>query len=153
MNIRFLPGMILIITILLCSVGPACADDTTATLQVTIHNIRTREQGSIVAVLYRGKENWLKKAKEYQIKKMALAGQSEITVSFEALAQAQDYALFVFHDANSNETLDFRVFPIPRPKEGIGVSNDAVRFGKPLYDKAQFSVEAKEKAIAIRMHY
>lgn len=153
MNMKVFSSVILIAIIVSFIPGLMSAEDDTATLQVVISNIKSQQQGSIIAVLYKGKENWLRKSKEYQIKKITLAGQSEITVSFEALAQAQDYALFVFHDANDNETLDFRIFPIPRPREGVGVSNDAVRFGKPLYDKAQFSVEAKEKAIAIRMHY
>lgn len=121
-------------------------------LRVEIAGIKPAQGGAIIAALYNGKENWLKKKKTYAIQTIVVTGDIAL-IDFADIAYSDAYALFIFHDANGNHKLDFRIFPVPRPREGIGVSNNAVRFGKPYYEKARFSVNNNQNLIHISMHY
>jgi uncharacterized protein (DUF2141 family) len=53
---------------------------------------------------------------------------------------AGTYALFIFHDANSNNKIDKNFIGIP--KEGYGASKNKLPFaGAPTYDENKFLVE------------
>lgn len=122
------------------------------TLHLVIAGIRSSEAGILIVVLYNSKEHWLKRNKEFKVVSVEVTKDTEEVV-VQSLPYADSYALFVFHDANKNEKLDFKIFPTPRPKEGIAVSNNAVRFGKPLYEKARFRLDSQSVDMKIDMHY
>ncbi len=59
-----------------------------------------------------------------------------------------EYAVKVFHDENSNDELDTRMFGIP--VEAYGFSNDARgTLGPPEYEKAAFKLDIPKKEITI----
>ncbi|MFI4934115.1 MAG: DUF2141 domain-containing protein [Caulobacterales bacterium] len=62
-----------------------------------------------------------------------------------------DYALVVFHDANSNGDLDVGPFG---PREGYGFSNN-VRpfFSAPSLESAKFKAAEGDTTLHIRLHY
>jgi len=64
---------------------------------------------------------------------------------------ADDYAIAVYHDENSNKKLDSNFLHIP--KEGYGFSSNAVaRFGPPKFDQAKFHVK-ENISIEIKLKY
>lgn len=128
------------------------AERDTATLRVEITGVKSSQGGTIVVALYNGKENWLRKKRMLAVKTSAVTGDG-VFVDFSDIAFGDAYALFIFHDVNENGKLDFRFFPIPRPREGIGVSNNAVRFGRPHFEKARFRVGDNQAPLHITMHY
>jgi uncharacterized protein (DUF2141 family) len=71
--------------------------------------------------------------------------------TFDGVA-AGDYAVSVFHDENSNGTLD-RNF-IGMPKEGVGASNDAAgKMGPPKFNDARFSYKGGQQTLTIHIRY
>ena len=61
-----------------------------------------------------------------------------------------EYVVKVFHDENSNNELDTRMFGIP--KERYGFSNDAKgSFGPPEYSAAAFFLDSETKQIIINI--
>jgi uncharacterized protein (DUF2141 family) len=119
---------------------------------IEVSGVRHQDGGDIIAVLYKGEETWLRKDKDYA-RKAVTAGDPAVSLRFEALPYGQDYALFIFHDRNKNAKLDFRKFPFPKPKEGIAVSNNAVRWGRPIYQRAKFSLSAQECVMPLKITY
>jgi uncharacterized protein (DUF2141 family) len=62
-----------------------------------------------------------------------------------------NYALTLFHDANSNNKLD-TVLGIPR--EGFGFSrNPVVRFSAPRYDQVNIELPAGLTRVEVRLQY
>ncbi len=124
----------------------------TGLLQVRVTGIKYSQGGNLIFALYNGKDNWLKKDKVY-MSKASEVEEDGLSVSFIDVSYGDSYALFVFHDKNDNEKLDFRKFPFPKPREGVGVSNNNLRMGPPEYGKASFSVSGDKKILEIKMHY
>ncbi|MFI5229878.1 MAG: DUF2141 domain-containing protein, partial [Gemmatimonadales bacterium] len=97
-------------------------------------------------------ESWLKSEKAMRLETVKIEGPS-VTVTFADL-QPGVYAASAIHDENVNGKLDMRYFPIPRPKEGAGVSNDArKRLGPPSWDDAKFVLPDSAYAITIALRY
>ena len=68
---------------------------------------------------------------------------------FEKLPHGE-YAISVYHDANSNGELDSNLLRIP--KEAYGFSNDARgAFGPPDYDQARFEFDEPELTLVINV--
>lgn len=62
------------------------------------------------------------------------------------------YAVFIYHDENSNKKMDTNFLGMP--KEGIGASNNAKgHFGPPTYDDAKFDFNMPEQTIKISLTY
>ena len=62
------------------------------------------------------------------------------------------YALTVCHDENANEDCDTNFLGLP--KEGIAVSNDAMRrFGPPRFEDASFRLDEPQRSLSVRMFY
>jgi len=119
---------------------------------IELSGIRVNQGGNIIVALYSGEENWLKRDKTYAVKTIEVTS-NIATVNFDGVVYNREYALFVYHDRNDNKKLDFRGFPFPKPNEGIAVSNNAVRWGKPFYDKASFTIGSQAVKQSIPMHY
>ena len=61
-----------------------------------------------------------------------------------------EYAIKVFHDENSNDEMDTRMFGIPT--ERYGFSNNAKgAFGPPEYEDARFILNLPEQKISIKL--
>lgn len=62
------------------------------------------------------------------------------------------YAVVVMHDENANRRMDTNFLGIP--KEGFGVSNDAVRkLGAPVFRESAFPFSGEEKSVSITVTY
>ncbi|WP_161947648.1 DUF2141 domain-containing protein [Malonomonas rubra] len=117
-----------------------------------LSGIDTDKGGRLRVALFRGEQGWPKLENATLLQQLA-AGQSEIEVLFSDLPYADDYAVEVHHDENGNGKFDMRWLPYPRPKEGVGVSNNSSGFGHPSFDSARFSFSRSQQEISIHMRY
>lgn len=151
LNKNKLAFVIFVLTSALAMCMPATAADS-GTIHIKVSGIRYKQGGNLIFTLYNSKENWLVLKKIYTTKVVKVT-KDTITMDFGNIPYADSYALFIFHDANENNKLDFSWFPFPHPTEGVAVSNNAVRMGEPRYDKARFGINGPERFMEIRMHY
>lgn len=128
------------------------AEPLPAKLTVEIRGIDAQAGGLLRIGLFRGERGW-PKLKNAAVLKQLPATADNLSFSFEALPSADDYAIEIHHDENRNGQFDMRWFPYPRPKEGVGVSNNSFGFGHPKFDSARFTLRAPETTIQIRMRY
>lgn len=120
------------------------------TMQVTASGFKNAKGQAIVAI-YTSKDSWLKLEKAVKLVKAPINGNS-LQVSFSLPPGV--YAVSVIHDENANGKLDMQWFPIPKPSEGAGVSNDATAtIGPPSYGDARFAMSERGAALAIRVRY
>lgn len=116
--------------------------------QLTIRLVGfTSDEGSAAYAMWSGPDDWLGKEGTTAADGFApiVDGVSEIVL--EALPFGE-YAVSAYHDENNNQTLDTRIFGIP--KEPLGTSNDAkIRFGPPRYSDAKFLLEEDALIITI----
>jgi len=126
---------------------PRPAADLTLTVQVT--NIKGNS-GSIGLLLFNQSEGFPSDHSKAIGRTFIPVAQAAKGYTFSGLKPGS-YAVAVVHDANNNGKMDTGMFGIP--KEGYGVSNDAVRtLGPPLFTDAVVSVKASSN-ISIPMHY
>jgi uncharacterized protein (DUF2141 family) len=130
--------------------GASAAGGPAVTMQVMASGFKSTKGQAIVAI-YGSKDSWLKLDRAVKVVKMPLSGTS-LQVSFSLPPGV--YAASVIHDENSNGKLDMQWFPIPKPAEGAGVSNDATAsIGPPSYGDARFEMTDKGAALAIKIRY
>ncbi|MGK7397211.1 MAG: DUF2141 domain-containing protein [Candidatus Cyclobacteriaceae bacterium M3_2C_046] len=116
-------------------------------LVVKIENIKN-DQGQIMIALANNKAVYDDKNDAYKSAKVSIEDGKAVFV-FRQIPWGE-YAVKVFHDANSNEKLDTNLMGIP--KEDYGFSNNAKgTFGPPAFEDASFSLDQPEKTISIRM--
>ncbi len=85
------------------------------------------------------------------LKRKLMIDKNIIELEFENIPYGT-YAIAILHDENGNGEMDTNLIGIP--KEGVGVSNNAVRsFGPPKFEDCKFKLNTKELALAIKMHY
>ena len=124
----------------------------TGQLIVVIKEIQNEQAGQLIIDLYRGEENWLEPGREFAQKVLHVSKSNEMQVVFTDMPYHQEFAVQVYHDQNSNGELDFQRFP-PKPKEGVGVSNNRFRLGPPYYEAAKISLKQKTTTIQINLRY
>ncbi|MBN2406181.1 MAG: DUF2141 domain-containing protein [Elusimicrobia bacterium] len=118
------------------------------TLTISIRNIR-KLRGSIDMTLY---DMNRKKPFAYIHKKVPVAGPI-INIKLNNVPYGE-YAVILFHDRNGNSRIDYRVFPLPGPIEGIGVSNNVSGlFGPPRLKDAAFRFNRDDLSLNIYMDY
>ncbi len=116
------------------------------TLELTIQNIQ-KESGTIKIALYNSPDDFPKETKTYKAGEIK-AQKPQVKYTFKNIPDG-DYAIAVFHDVNSDEELNFKMFFIPN--EPYGFSNDFVpRFSKPKFDDARFTVKG-DTAVKIKL--
>lgn len=121
------------------------------TLSITATGFRSIKGQAIIA-LYSSPESWLKSEKALHVQAVRIDSTS-VTVRFADLAPGI-YAASAIHDENENGKLDMRYFPIPRPRGGAGVSNNARRtLGPPAWDAARFTLPDSAYAVTIVLRY
>lgn len=123
-----------------------------AVLTVEVIDIDPQAGGLLLVGLFRGEESWPKLKNALQLRQVA-PNSKRLSVQFPDLPYADNYAVEIHHDENTNGKFDMRWLPYPRPKEGVGVSNNRFGFGHPDFSDARFSIDSPQKSIQIRMHY
>jgi uncharacterized protein (DUF2141 family) len=118
--------------------GEGQAQQPPATVTVKIAGFRGVE-GLALVTLYDSEQNWLKMPQAVQVVRAKITG-AELSVEFKDVKPGT-YAVQVIHDENKNNKLDMRWLPWPKPKEGVGVSNDPDnKAGPPKWEAAKFDV-------------
>ncbi|MFI5231656.1 MAG: DUF2141 domain-containing protein [Gemmatimonadales bacterium] len=108
--------------------------------------------GQAIIALYASKETWLKSERALRLQIIPIVG-SSVTVTFDSLSPGT-YAASAIHDENKNGKLDMRYFPIPGPREGAGVSNNARKaLGPPSWDDAKFMLQDTATVITFSIRY
>ena len=121
------------------------------TITVKIEGFKGTEGVALVA-LYDSAESWLKVPKAAQVVRAKITG-SALVVELKGVKPGS-YAVSVIHDENKNNELDMRWLPYPKPKEGMGASNDAeAKAGPPKWEAAKFSVGAAGVTVKVTLKY
>lgn len=121
---------------LLLSTGSMSADIQAHTLTVDIDNIQV-QTGALMVQLYANAEDYTS-GKNPSASMIKPVTKTEHRLVFSDLADGQ-YALKVFHDENSNHSLDTNILGVP--SEGYGFSNNAGSFGPASFKDASFSLQ------------
>jgi len=143
---------VFVLLLVLAIAIPLKAENTCGLLHVKVTGIKYKQGGNLILALYNSEDSWFVLKKIYAAKKIKVTADTH-TVDFENIPYGDTYALFIFHDRNSNDMLDFSWFPFLHPTEGVAVSNNAVRMGEPYYAKARFTVNCDECLMEVKMHY
>ena len=119
-----------------------------ATLEVDVTGLRDT-RGAIQACLTRAPAHFPDcKSDPAALTQSTPAGMRNLT--FRGVAPGQ-YALAIFHDANTNRRLD-TFMGIPR--EGFGFSrNPTIRFGAPRFDKVSIELKSGFARTSVRLQY
>ena len=121
-------------------------------LIINIKKVKVDQSGQIIVNIYKDEETWNNPEQAYEKQTIdTLKGSIKIIV--DSLKFENYYAVQIIHDKNQNNKLDFRTFPFPRPKEGVGLSNNKFRFGPPRYEDAKVLMDSLKKTINIEMRY
>lgn len=126
-------------------------DSTKGTFIVKVAEVDKTLEGKVICKLYRGIENWLEDNKVVKVIEKEAAFDTVI-FEFKDILYSKYYAVQVFHDEDSDNEIDFSLFP-PGPSEGVGVSNNKLRMGPPKFEDAQFEFSKSGQAIIINMNY
>lgn len=122
-----------------------------STVTVKIAGFRGVE-GLALVTLYDSEQNWLKMPQAVQVVRAQLKG-PDLSIEFKDVKPGT-YAVSVIHDENKNNKLDMRWLPWPKPKEGVGVSNDPDnKAGAPKWNAAKFEVPAAPLTIKVTVKY
>lgn len=121
---------------LLLSTGSMSAGIQAHTLTVDIDNIQV-QTGALMVQLYANAEDYTS-GKNPSASMIKPVTKTEHRLVFSDLADGQ-YALKVFHDENSNHSLDTNILGVP--SEGYGFSNNAGSFGPASFKDASFSLQ------------
>lgn len=62
-----------------------------------------------------------------------------------------EYGIYYFHDENANWTNDRNFYGMP--KEGVGSSNNAGKFGRPSYDDIKFQFSSPSMDMNMKIRY
>ena len=129
----------------------AAAQDAAATVTVKIAGFKGTE-GLALVTLYDNEQNWLKVPKAVQVVRAKITG-TELKVEFKDVKPGT-YAVSAIHDENKNNELDMRWLPWPKPKEGVGVSNDPEnKAGPPKWEGAKFAVAPEGITVKATIKY
>ncbi|MBD3669654.1 MAG: DUF2141 domain-containing protein [Gammaproteobacteria bacterium] len=107
--------------------------------------------GELVVTLFRDGEHWLDGEKAYR-RQLVPVSAEKVSVRFDGL-ESGDYGLYAFHDENANREFDMRWLPWPKPAEGAGVSNNALRSGPPRYEDARFRFDSDDMELTVEFTY
>ena len=126
--------------------GPAA----TGSVVVSIADLRGSE-GMLLVQLFAAPDGFPDDPTKAQRRLRVPAAQGTQPITFDRLAPGR-YAIAVCHDENDNGVCDKNIFGIP--KEGVGVSNDALRrFGPPRFEDASFAIAGEGVTQTIHLHY
>ena len=131
--------------------SPATAQEAGVTVTVKIAGFKGVE-GLALVTLYDSEQSWLKVPKAIQVVRAKITG-AAMTLEFKDVKPGT-YVVSVIHDENKNNELDMRWLPWPKPKEGVGVSNDPDnKAGPPKWEAAKFVVGPETVTIKATVKY
>ncbi len=111
-------------------------------ITVTVVNVSSNK-GKVSYALY-DKNSFMKKP--IQTQSDSPKG-NKSTVTFKNITPG-NYAVVCFHDANSNDQMDFQSNGMPI--EDYGASNNSMSFGPPNFEDSKFEVSDKNVTLEIR---
>ncbi|MDG1528527.1 MAG: DUF2141 domain-containing protein [Polaribacter sp.] len=111
-------------------------------ITVTVVNVSSNK-GKVSYALY-DKNSFMKKP--IQTQSDSPKG-NKSTVTFTNITPG-NYAVVCFHDANSNDQMDFQSNGMPI--EDYGASNNSMSFGPPNFEDSKFEVSDKNVTLEIR---
>lgn len=129
-----------------------CQAAETGRIVVNIEGIKPEQGGNLAVALFDSEGSW-PKHESALMRGVIQATKATMQFEFNSVPLKSEYAVQVIHDENANNKLDFRWFPFPKPKEGVGVSNNSRRIGPPLYEQALFEAVDPTTSISIRLSY
>jgi len=123
------------------------------TLVVSVSGIRN-DKGQILIQLWRSSDGFLRKDTKADRTLVAIDANRAVggivTTTFSVAPGT--YAVSIMHDENKSGKMDTNF--VGYPKEGYGISNNAIGFmGPPSFDLARFNVLAAGKQISIVTRY
>lgn len=133
----------------LFAAGPGAARAQTGRLVVHVEGARNT-RGLMRVSLFDSVAGFPERSERAVRTASVAVSQPTTDVAFDGVPAGM-WAVAVLHDENENGRLDRNLFRIPR--EGVGASNDAVRFGPPKFDDARVAVPADGVELLIRLHY
>ena len=120
------------------------------TLSVRLSGFHSAD-GQVLLVVFCGEDGFPGKPESAVKKVVAKISDGKARVEISDLPPGE-YAVSVVHDENGNNTLDTNW--IGMPKEGIGMSNNAMgRMGPPKYRDAKFTLGAEGAVQSIKIVY
>lgn len=123
------------------------ASTAAAPITIQVHNVRNNRGHVRVDVCPRAR--FLADGCPWHAAAPAQSGTTTITVPG---VPPGDYAVQAFHDENDNDTIDRRIFGIPR--EGVGFSRDPhILFSAPKWESATFSHRSAAQTIGFSLRY
>ncbi len=148
--IILLKSLFILVVFSTCLSVKAQTQSKKGSLRVVVNNYRNRS-GQIGFYLFNSGDQF-----PGHTEKAILSGFVKITGNTTEFiftnVQSRTYAVYVFHDEDSNKELNTNF--IEMPKEGVGVSNNAKgHFGPPKYDDAKFIFNKPEQLISISLTY
>lgn len=138
---------------MLCSAAGAQPKAAKNVGQVTVEVVGLHSaQGRVLVAMYCGEDGFPGEFKKACANKVVNAQKGKMRLQFDAIP-AGEFAISMFHDENSNKTLDRNFLGIP--KEGWGTSRDAkASFGPPSYSDARVLLAAGEhKQVVVHVRY
>lgn len=108
-------------------------------------------RGQVFVSIFNGKDGFPGNTQDAVQIKTSTIRNNVATVTFNNLRYGE-YAVSLFHDENTNNTLDTNWLGIP--KEGAGISNNTESYFKnPSFEKAKFEIKSKSKLISVTPKY
>jgi uncharacterized protein (DUF2141 family) len=119
-------------------------------LTVVIDGLKNMK-GNVCLSLFSQAEGFPNRADRAAALQCVAAGNLADGVTFEGLSPG-NYAIAVFHDANTDGKLNTGVFGIP--KEGFGFSqNPSIQIRAPRFNEAAFALSSTPAQIQIQLKY
>jgi uncharacterized protein (DUF2141 family) len=119
-------------------------------LTVTIAGLKNTK-GNLCLSLFSQAEGFPNRADRAAALQCVAAGDLADGVTFEGLSPG-NYAIAVFHDANTDGKLNTGIFGIP--KEGFGFSqNPSIQMRAPRFNEATFALSSTPAKIQIQLKY
>jgi uncharacterized protein (DUF2141 family) len=119
-------------------------------LKVVVNNIEGKS-GQVGFYLFNSADAFPNHTEKALLSGFVKTAGTSVEYTFTNIA-AGTYAVYVFHDEDSDKKLDTNF--IGMPKEGVGVSNNAKgHFGPPKYNDAKFEFNKAEQTITITLTY
>ena len=123
----------LITGLILLAASPAWAD---TTLSIELAGVSSNE-GQLVISVYDSEKSWLKTPSHQDV--INAAGVTDGRIMMEMELPPGDYAVYVYHDLDSNGRMKASFIGVP--KEPTGVSRDAKgKLGPPKFKDAMITV-------------
>jgi uncharacterized protein (DUF2141 family) len=114
------------------------------TVSVTVQGLKN-QSGQVCLSLFANGQGFPSSGQNALLAQCAAATGSSVTIPLRNLASG-NYAIALFHDANSNGKLDMNAFGIPT--EGFGFSrNPSILGGIPQFRDAAFSVNGNTSIV------